>query len=169
MSRKRKWTEENLKRAVLSSTSVRQVLDKIGLVQAGGNYNQIKKYIKENNLNIKHFKGRGWNKGLKGIGVPRISIKDILVKNSNFQSFKLKKRLFSSGLKHKKCEDCDWAKLSKDGRLPLELHHVNGDNTDNRIENLKILCPNCHSLEPTHRGMNSSKKSQWRNWYTRNT
>lgn len=156
-NRKRKWTEETLKKAVSSSTSIRQVLQKIGLVEAGGNYNQIKKYIKENNINIRHFKGRGWNKGLKGIGIVRIPLEKILIKNSDFQSFKLKKRLFLTKIKEEKCEECGWSKLSKDGRIPLELDHINGDHKDNRLENLRILCPNCHSLKPTHRGRNKRK------------
>lgn len=54
----------------------------------------------------------------------------------------------------KKCQLCDWAKYSIDGRLPLEPDHINGDRYDNRIINLRILCPNCHSLQPTHRGKN---------------
>jgi hypothetical protein len=157
MNKKRKWKEEDLKKAVISSTSIRQVLNKIGLIEAGGNYSQVKKYIKEINININHFKGRGWNKGLVGIGIPRISLKEILVKDSDFQSFKLKKRLFLAGLKNKKCEECDWSKLSEDGRIPLELDHINGNHRDNRLENLRILCPNCHSLKTTHRGRNRRK------------
>ena len=154
MTRKRKWTEENLRKAITSSTSIRQVLNKIGLIEAGGNYSQIKKYIKEINISIDHFKGRCWNKGLVGIGIPRISLKEILIKDSDFQSFKLKNRLFLAGLKHKKCEECGWSKLSKDGRIPLELDHINGNHRDNRLNNLRILCPNCHSLKTTHRGRN---------------
>ncbi|KKQ13143.1 MAG: hypothetical protein US27_C0015G0001, partial [Candidatus Moranbacteria bacterium GW2011_GWF1_36_78] len=53
---------------------------------------------------------------------------------------------------------CGWHKVSKDGRLPLELDHINGDSKDNRIKNLRVLCPNCHSLKPTHRGRNIKKK-----------
>ncbi|MFC1775685.1 HNH endonuclease, partial [Patescibacteria group bacterium] len=107
-----------------------------------------------------HFTGQGWNKGMRGIGKPRISLKEILTKNSSFQSYKLKKRLFKEGLKKPQCEECGWAKKSKDGRIPLELDHVNGTRTDNRLENLRVLCPNCHSLKPTHRGLNK-KKGQW--------
>lgn len=125
---------------------------KLGLREAGGNYEQAKKYIKEYGLNIKHFKGRGWNLGLRGIGKPLIPLEKILVKNSYFQSFKLKKRLFVVGLKPQYCEQCGWAKKTKDGYLPLELDHINGNRHDNRLENLQILCPNCHSLQPTHRG-----------------
>jgi hypothetical protein len=154
LMRRRSWSNNQLKNAVKTSTSYRQVLAKLNLREAGGNYEQIKKYIKEYNLNIKHFKGRGWNKGLKGIGKPRIPLKKILVKNSSFQSFKLKKRLFKEGLKPQRCEKCGWKKRSIDGRLPLELDHINGDSRDNRLENLRILCPNCHSLQLTHRGRN---------------
>lgn len=127
---------------------------KLGLKQAGGNYAQVKKYIKEYNLNSSHFKGRGWNKGLSLPLSPRIALKDILVKNSDFQSHKLKKRLFNENIKPLYCEECGWSKKTKNGRLPLELHHVNGDARDNRIKNLKILCPNCHSLKPNYRGRN---------------
>lgn len=155
--RKRSWTIVQLIKAVKYSASYRSVLNKLNLKEAGGNYAQIKKYIRENKLNIKHFKGKGWNKGLIGIGKPRIPLDKILKKNSYFQSYKLKKRLFSTGLKAKKCEECGWKKQTADGRIPLELDHINGISTDNRLKNLRILCPNCHSLKPTHRGRNIKK------------
>ena len=150
--RKRSWTVDQLIDAVGNSFSYRQVLNKLGLREAGGNYEQVKKYIKENKLDIKHFKGRGWNLGLRGIGKPRVSLDKILVKDSYFQSFKLKNRLFAVGLKHQQCEQCGWAERTKDGYLPLELDHINSNRHDNRLENLRILCPNCHSLTENHRG-----------------
>lgn len=152
--RQRKWTENQLRLAVKKSTSIRQVLHFLGLKEAGGNYFQISKYLKEYGLDIKHFKGKGWNKGLRGRLLPRTKLEDILVLGSNFQSYKLKKRLFEAKLKEKECEECSWAQQSEDGRIPLELDHINGDSRDNRLENLRVLCPNCHSLKPTHRGRN---------------
>lgn len=151
---KRRWTEDQLRIAVKNSRSIRQVIQSLNLKPAGGNYTQLYKYINELNLNTTHFKGRGWNKGLKGFSFPKFTLKEILVVNSNFQSYKLKNRLFVSNIKSPKCEECGWAKRSKDGRIPLELDHINGDSRDNRLENLRILCPNCHSLKPTHRGLN---------------
>lgn len=151
----KKWSNEDLKRAVRESTSFRQVLLKLNLKMAGGNYETIKRYIRSNNLNIEHFRGKTWNKGLTGLNVkPKVPIELILVKSSNFQSYKLKNRLIKNNVKFPKCENCGWSKKAKDGRIPIELHHINGDKYDNRLENLIILCPNCHSLEENYRGRN---------------
>ncbi len=150
--RKRSWTENSLTNAVKSSFSYRQVLVKLGLREAGGNYEQIKKYIAEYKLDIGHFKGRGWNIGLRGIGKALIPLEKILIQGSLFQSYKLKKRLFAAGLKQQYCEKCGWAQRTESGYLPLELDHINGDRHDNRLENLRVLCPNCHSLTKNHRG-----------------
>lgn len=154
MPKRRTWTEEQLKTAVKEAYSYRQVLTKLKLREAGGNYEQVKKYIGELKLSTEHFRGKAWNRGLTGIGVYRIPLEKILVAGSYFQSFKLKNRLFAAGLKQKACEECGWSKSTHDGYLPLELDHINGDRHDNRLENLRVLCPNCHSLKPTHRGRN---------------
>lgn len=153
----RTWSEQQLREAAANVTSVRQLLFALGLKQAGGNYTQIAKFLKLYNIDVSHFRGKGWNKGLKGISKPRITLEEILVLGSRFQSHKLKLRLFKAKLKPANCELCGWAQKSIDGRLPLELDHINGDNTDNRLENLRVLCPNCHSLQSTHRGKNIKK------------
>lgn len=154
MAKQRKWTVPQLRAAVRTCFSHRQVLIKLGLQPAGGNYEQIKKYIRRFHLSAHHFRGKGWSKGMRGIGKPRLPLKKILIKGGTFQSYKLKRRLFAANLKPQHCELCGWAETSRDGYLPLELDHINGDRHDNRLENLRILCPNCHSLQPTHRGRN---------------
>lgn len=160
IKRRKSWTEEQLVEAVKTSFSLRQVLSKLKLVEAGGNYEQVKRYIKELNLNSEHFRGKAWNKGMQGIGKPIYSLKEILIKNSHYQSYMLKIRLFKANLKNQECELCKWAQQSLDGRLPLELDHLNGDRHDNRLENLRVLCPNCHSLQSTHRGRNRNKNTK---------
>ena len=135
-------------------TSIRQVLSRIGLKEAGGNYSYCTKYIELHSLDTSHFTGRGWSRGKQVPRTPVYSLEELLVKDGFFQSSKLKSRLFKASLKTPACEECGWAKVSPDGRIPVELDHINGNASDNRIENLRILCPNCHSLKLTHRGSN---------------
>ncbi|NCU31035.1 HNH endonuclease [Candidatus Saccharibacteria bacterium] len=150
----RSWTDDQLKEAVKNSFSIRGVIKKLGLVPAGGNYTQVNQRIHYLGLDKSHFTGKLWNAGKTYHTTTRPELSELLVKGSSAQSFKLKRRLYESKLKYPKCEICGWAKISIDGRIPLELDHINGDHSDNRIENLRILCPNCHSLQPTHRGRN---------------
>jgi hypothetical protein len=151
-----RWTNEQLRAAVCESTNFAQVIRKLGLVPAGGNYDQIQRRVKELGLDTSHFNlsACGWAKGLPCARAP---IERALVANRLTSSHKLKQRLFRARLREPKCEICGWAERAPDGRIPVELDHINGDRFDNRLENLRILCPNCHSLQSTHRGLN--KKS----------
>ena len=78
----------------------------------------------------------------------------ILVKNSTWTSTSfLRKRLIDSGLKEAKCECCERTEWF--GKpIALELHHVNGIKSDLRLENLRILCSNCHAFTDNYRGKN---------------
>lgn len=163
--KRRSWTVEQLKGAVETSTSYRQTLFKLHLKETGGNYKQLHKYIAEYKLDNTHFKGPGWKKGTHLPFKPETPLNELLVEDTIFQSHKLKLRLFKVGLKERRCEECGWAKISVDGRIPLELDHINGNPLDNRLENLRILCPNCHSLKPTHRGANR-KLARMVEWHT---
>lgn len=159
MGKKRIWTEVQLCGAIKTSTSLRQVLVKLGLGHdAGGNYQQIQKYIKELGLDTSHFKGRGWSKGMTGLFRPKVPLEKILIKGISYHSFKLKKRLFLAKLKPECCERCGWAERTDEGHLPLELDHINGNHLDNRLNNLRVLCPNCHSLTPSYRGRVGRRK-----------
>jgi hypothetical protein len=152
------WSDEELRNAVAISRSYAQAISKLGLVPAGGNYDQVRRRVHELQLDTTHFQGQAWNKG--GMFRPRVAIplSEILVANRWTGTHILKKRLLREGLKIAACELCGWAERSLDGRIPIELDHINGDRNDNRLENLRILCPNCHALQPTHRGLN--KKSR---------
>ena len=156
-----KRTKEEYLEAIKTSKSIAQVCKTLGLKCAGGNYKTIKDFIRENNIDTSHFTGQGWNVGLKFKPNKQMPLSDILKENSKYQSYKLKNRLIESGLKEYKCECCkntEW-----NGKpIPLEVHHINGDNTDNRIENIQILCPNCHAQTDNYRGRNKNM-ALWRN------
>jgi hypothetical protein len=155
---RRGWTDEQLRAAVRVSHSYADVIRRLGLVPAGGNYDQVQRRIGELALDTSHFTGMGWNVGLQFRPNPPLPLDELLVRNRRTGSHTLKQRLFRAGMKTPACELCGWAARALDGRIPVELDHINGDKTDNRLENLRILCPNCHSLQPTHRGLN--KKSR---------
>ncbi|MBL8122396.1 HNH endonuclease [Candidatus Saccharibacteria bacterium] len=154
MPLKRSWDDDQLRKAVAESLSFRAVLLRLQLVPAGGNYTQVRSRIKKLDLDTTHFTGKRWNVGMSYHTSTRPMLSSLLTENSSVQSYKLKKRLFEEGVKEAECELCGWAEVSSDGRVPVELDHINGVHSDNRLENLRILCPNCHSLQPTHRGKN---------------
>lgn len=150
---KRKWTDEQFIETVTHNSSIAGVIKALGLIPAGGNYATVNNKIKELNLDISHFTGKGWNIGLKFKPKKAKPLSEILVENSNYQSFKLAQRLIKERVKERKCERCkrtEWEGVP----IPLELHHINGTRTDNRIGNLQLLCPNCHALTDNYRGKN---------------
>lgn len=133
---------------IKESFSLREVCLKAGLVVTTGNYDTLKRIIKDNNIDISHFK-----RCSLGIYKEPKELKDYLVENSTIKSHKLKNRLFKEQIKEQKCECCgltEW--LGKP--INLQLHHINGINTDNRLENLQVLCPNCHSYTDNFSGKN---------------
>ncbi len=155
MSRERSYTDQEFIDAVKNSRSKRQALLTLGLKAAGGNYKCLELKVQELGLDTSHWKGQGWGKGLTH--GPRRPVQEYLTENSTFQSNKLKHKLFNQGLKEKVCESCgldEW----RGQPISLELDHINGVNTDNRLENLRILCPNCHAQTETYRGRNKRKK-----------
>lgn len=150
-----KRTKEEYEAAVSNSRSIASVCRFLGIKPTGGNYRIVHRAIEEFGLDISHFTGQGWNVGLKYNPKKVTDISEILIEGSFYQSYKLKRRLLKEGLKERKCECCglsQWQGMD----IPLELHHVNGDNCDNRIENLRLLCPNCHALTDNYRGRNKS-------------
>jgi Zn finger protein HypA/HybF involved in hydrogenase expression len=157
-----KYNKELLEPIIKNSKSNREVILKLGLKEAGGNYATIKRLIIKFGLDVSHFTGPLWNKGFNSFSDERIkskySLDEIFSENSLISNDRLKQILFSEKLIENKCCECgnngEW--LGKP--ISLELDHINGVNNDNRIINLRILCPNCHSQTPTFRKKKSSLK-----------
>lgn len=146
--RRSRFSREVLVQAVRASTSTRQVLERLDVAPYGGNYEVLRRALTRFGIDTSHFKGRGWARGR--VLSPRKPLSAYLHDASPIQSFKLKKRLLREGLLDAKCQRCG-LEVWQGVPIPLELDHINGDNQDNRLENLRLLCPNCHALTPTYR------------------
>jgi len=160
MARPSKVTGAALRRAVAENLAVAQVLSKLGLVPAGGNYKTVQEKIKFFAIDTSHFTGAAWNQGERYQAFGKCAtLAEILVENSSYHfTYGLKKRLLKEQLKQHCCEECplrEWRGLP----IPLELHHCNGINNDHRLENLQLLCPNCHAQTTSYRGRNKLKCS----------
>jgi 5-methylcytosine-specific restriction endonuclease McrA len=138
---------------VKSNRSLSGVIKQLGLRYGGASRFQIKKHIKELNLDTSHWTKQGWNKDKR---YERVPIEERLVENRYCSSDWLKKKLIEKGYFEYKCYRCgirDWM----NEKISLHLEHKNGNHFDNRLENLTILCPNCHSQTPTYCGRGKKK------------
>ena len=116
----------------------------------GIQYDTYRKYAKEVGI----WKTNQSGKGIKKPKTDVIRTTDILNGNHpQYQRRGIKKRLFAEGIKEEKCEMCgleSWNGI----KIGLELDHINGNSYDHRLDNLRILCPNCHATTDTYRGKN---------------
>ena len=141
-----KYTKEELEKIVKESKSFTEIGETIGY-KGGAAPRCGHEIVNKYQFNTSHFAGQAWNKGKFDY--------------SRFQKGRVIKRgdmiHALTALRGWQCECCK--NVEWNGRpIPLEVHHINGDNTDNRLENLQILCPNCHALTENWRGKNIDKK-----------
>ena len=165
MSNLRPYTKEWLEELCADSFSYAEVLRKAGRKQAGGNQTTLKKKIQEFNIDISHFTGQLWNKGKTRKEDPRIksnekyTLKEVFIENSPVTQKVLRGYVERHQILEYKCQKCSCDGHWQDGEISLEIDHINGNNSDNRIENLRYLCPNCHALTDTYRGKNKALKN----------
>jgi hypothetical protein len=131
------------------STSIAEVLLAQNLTPAGGNYKSFYARIKRLQVSLDHFTGQGHLQGKTHSWNAKIPLSEILVENSNFNTYHLKNRLLKEKILNYRCSQCgivDW----QGKPISLHLDHIDGNNTNHSLSNLRILCPNCHSQTPTY-------------------
>lgn len=147
----RSYTYEELAEAVRAARTYTDVLRELGLRVAGGNHASIRRAVERAGLDVTHFR--------RPDPRPRTlrPLSEVLVRGSTYSRHLLKRRLFTGGLKQRRCELCGQGEEWRGGRMSLILDHVNGEHDDNRLENLRIVCPNCNATLDTHCGRRSTR------------
>jgi hypothetical protein len=160
------WGREEeafLKEKIHKAEGWASLIRMFGALETSSSYRRIKNKVAELALNTSHFVGQGHARSPK-----RLSREEWVKRDLRFfragkrpATSKIHEQLIAYKIKEKKCEECLRSKW--EGRpIPLELHHINGDNRDHRLKNLKILCRNCHGLTETHGGRNVKKQKKIR-------
>lgn len=163
-----KYTKEWLEELCANSYSLAEVLRKAGRKQAGGNQETLKKKIAEFNIDTSHFTGMLWSKGKtketderlvkNSLNKEQYQLDEVFCENSRVTQKVLRGYVERHNIIEYKCQFCGCNGHWLNTEISLEIDHINGNNKDNRIENLRYLCPNCHATTETYRGKNIKPK-----------
>jgi hypothetical protein len=150
MARSVRYTREQAAAAVAESKSFSETLRRLGLRPAGGNHRTLRKYVKLWDISTSHFDPNWATRSRNGRA--RRPLDEILAAGSTFSRGHLKERLYDEGIKRRRCEMCGQGENWRGRPMALILDHINGVGNDHRLENLRIVCPNCAATLDTHCG-----------------
>lgn len=150
--------KDNLVEMVNGSNSLSAVLKKLGMTTKGtSSFQSLKRRLLEDKIDYSHIKlGLNSNKGKKFPNAPKLPLSEFLIENSNASRANIRKRLIKEGVLEYKCSKCD-IKDWQNEPISLQLDHINGVPDDNRLCNLRLLCPNCHSQTKNFAGRANKK------------
>jgi HNH endonuclease len=144
------YTEEQAREAIASSYSWAESLRKLGRCPTGGAWRVLKKYAELWEIPTDHFDSARAAEG--NLRYPARPLDQVLVKDSTYSRQHVKRRLFQDGLKEPVCEMCSQDEMWHGRPMGMILDHINGVRNDHRLENLRIVCPNCAATLDTHCG-----------------
>lgn len=151
-----KFNDDEFANIVANAFTYKEVMLKCGLKSKGYNNKTLKNRIISLGLDISHFIPHHRNMVISNKATA-FTLDSILVENSAYNRTRLKSRLLSAGIFSYKCSMCDNDGIWNGSPLTLQLDHINGIYDDNRLENLRLLCPNCHSQTNTFAGKSPKK------------
>ena len=142
-----KWSLENILKAVEKSKCKSDVLRFLNITTNSGNFQTLDRYVKKYNIDLSGLvydfkRGNKW--------VKKYSNEDIFKENSSYSKVHMKKRIIDECLIEYKCQECGLIDEWNGKKIILHLDHINGINDDNKLDNLRFLCPNCHSQTHTY-------------------
>src|SRR4051794_373051 len=148
-----RYTEAEARAAIAASRSYSEALRRLGMRAAGGNHRTIRRYAEDVwRIPVDHFDPDAVRRA--ALARAPVPLAQALVEGSTYPRGSLKERLFTEGMKDRRCELCGQGESWRGRRMALILDHVNGVHDDNRLENLRIVCPNCNATLDTHCGRN---------------
>jgi hypothetical protein len=125
----------------------------MGACSTGNSFKVLQKYVRIWEIPVDHFDPHATMRGRSRAG--RVPLEEVLGTGRPFSRGALKARLYEEGYKQRSCELCGQGEDWRGARMSLILDHINGVADDNRLENLRIVCPNCAATLETHCGRNA--------------
>ncbi|MFJ9343926.1 HNH endonuclease signature motif containing protein [Streptomyces sp. NPDC101733] len=146
-----KWTKEVLQEAVSASTNMYEVLRRLGVESVGGHHTHISRKVKALGIDTSHFTSSSGAGRHRARRTPAsLLVRQEPARAQRVPGGRLRRALTALGV-DECCAECGIDAAWMGERLPLEVDHINGDWRDNRPENLRLLCPNCHATTDTYR------------------